>query len=189
MLVNRHNRAAYSSQAVRHVAEKINELHWESEPPVFDAAEKEIELLTKGTNLTSQNIIESLPNEWSSNDDFEESSSEDHTQSSRYEELRLRLKVLSKQRRTQRQKQAQFTIVQQLTAPFKNIREFLQPNIDSEGGELGRELAKMKELTVKLQSLRDTDDVIDSQQLQKQPSRSDPGPCEENEEIDDSMTS
>lgn len=28
-------------------------------------------------------IIENLPNEWSSNDDIEESSSEDHTQSSR----------------------------------------------------------------------------------------------------------
>ena len=106
----------------------------------------------------------------------------------RYEELRLRLRMLSEQRQTQRQKQAQFTLVQQLTAPFKNIREYLQPNIVSEGGELGREWAKMKELTVKLQSLRDTDDVIDSPQPQKQPSRSDPGPCEGNEQIDDSMT-
>lgn len=57
MQLNRHNRAAYSSQAVRHVAEKINELYWESEPPAFDAAEKEIELLTKGTNLTSQKYV------------------------------------------------------------------------------------------------------------------------------------
>lgn len=103
----------------------------------------------------------------------------------RYEELNLRLKVLSKQRQTQRQKQAQFTLVQQLTAPFKNVREYLQPNIVSEGGELGRGLAKMKEPTVKFQSLRDNDVVIDSLQPQKQPSRSDPGPCEGNEQIDD----
>ena len=61
MLVNRHNRAAYSSQAVRHVAEKINELCWESEPPVFDAAEKEIELLTTGANLTSQEYVSLEP--------------------------------------------------------------------------------------------------------------------------------
>ena len=57
MLVNHHNHAAYSSQAVRHVAEKINELYWESEPPVFDATKKEIKLLTKGTNLTSQKYV------------------------------------------------------------------------------------------------------------------------------------
>lgn len=61
MLINRHDRAAYSSQAVHHVAERINELYGESEPPGFDAAEKEIELLTKGTNLASQKYISSEP--------------------------------------------------------------------------------------------------------------------------------
>lgn len=57
MLINRHNRAAYSSQAVRHVAERINELYWESEPPTFDVAEKKIQLLTKGTDLASQKYV------------------------------------------------------------------------------------------------------------------------------------
>lgn len=144
MLTNRHNRAAYSSQAVRHVAERITELYWESEPPTFDVAEKKIQLLTKGTDLTSQNIIELLLAEWPSNDNVEESISKDRTESSRviiyHILLQSRLKELDKQRQTQQQKHAQFESVQRLIAPFKDAREYIQPNLVSEDGELGREL-------------------------------------------------
>lgn len=103
MLINRHNRAVYSSQAVRHVAERINELYWESEPPTFGVAEKKIQLLTKGTDLASQkyvslsgrvrrgatdadlrlSIIELLPAEWPSDNNVKKSISKDHTESSR----------------------------------------------------------------------------------------------------------
>lgn len=171
MLTNRHNRAAYSSQAVRHVAERITELYWESEPPTFDVAEKKIQLLTKGTDLTSQkyvevrfhptnrsgrvrggatdadlrlSIIELLLAEWPSNDNVEESISKDRTESSRviiyHILLQSRLKELDKQRQTQQQKHAQFESVQRLIAPFKDAREYIQPNLVSEDGELGREL-------------------------------------------------
>ncbi|MCJ1263903.1 hypothetical protein MMC22_003773 [Lobaria immixta] len=136
-------RCVLFARAVGHVAERITELYWESEPPTFDVAEKKIQLLTKGTDLTSQNIIELLLAEWPSNNNVEESISKDHTESSRliiyHILLQSRLKELDKQRQTQQQKHAQFESVQRLIAPFKDAREYIQPNLVSEDGELGRE--------------------------------------------------
>lgn len=53
-----HNCAAYSSQAIRHVAEKINDLYWDSELPDFAAGCEDIDVPMKGGDLTSHEYVQ-----------------------------------------------------------------------------------------------------------------------------------
>ncbi|KZF19638.1 hypothetical protein L228DRAFT_250685 [Xylona heveae TC161] len=154
-IARRHNKSAYSSEALRHVAEQIDALYWESGAVSGGADEQDRSGLELGADLAQPETIEKLPEEWPTGE------GEDEAAVARYQELRERLFELSTQRQAQRQRFEHYKQLQKLVEPFRNAHENVQPNLVTRDGELGKELDKMRifmaRVTGKLADVRNND--------------------------------
>lgn len=56
-ILRHHNRAAYSSQPLRHAAEQIYELYWDSGEPRFDDQGEEVMVMERGADLTDTSWV------------------------------------------------------------------------------------------------------------------------------------
>ena len=68
----------------------------------------------------------------------------------RYNQLRKRLLALNQERLVQTERRAQYKLLHQLMALFKNVQDNIQPNLVTKDGELGIELDKMKVLIARV---------------------------------------
>ncbi|KAI9838395.1 MAG: hypothetical protein M1819_005664 [Sarea resinae] len=142
-IVRRHNRAAYSSEALRHVAEQIDALYWAAGAPEDEMDGRESGL-RRDADLRKNEVIAALPPEWPQD---EEGDGEDIE---RYQELQTRLTELAARRQEMQQKLARYKQLQQLLEPFENPQENIQPNLVTRDGELQQELTKMRILMAKV---------------------------------------
>ncbi len=85
-----------------------------------------------------------LPETWDDSDE------EDEAKKARYQELASRLKSLDDRRKELREKVAVYKMVKELLEPFENPTETVQGNLVARGGELERELEKMRLLVARV---------------------------------------
>ncbi|KAI9812899.1 MAG: hypothetical protein M1827_004417 [Pycnora praestabilis] len=149
-IARRHNKAAYSSQALRHVAEQIDALYWAAGAVDSDIRVGGEEVLEKGVDLTANDNIAKLPEEWPADQVSNEADLERYHNLRRYEQLQARLKELSAQRQAQQQKMAQYKHLQRLLEPLKDPQKNVQPNLVTRDGELGPELDRMRMLMARV---------------------------------------
>ncbi|KAI9836515.1 MAG: hypothetical protein M1838_005012 [Thelocarpon superellum] len=155
VIAQHHNKAVYSSQALRHVAEQIDRLYWESSDPSQDVGGYEV--FEKGVDLTKDSNITNLPDQWYD----DEGQSDDKLE--RYAELQIRLSELSAQRDATRRRLQQFKHLQHSLEPFTDPQKTVQPNLVTRDGELGMELDRtrilMARVAEKVERLRDGGDM------------------------------
>ena len=68
-LLKRHAKIVYSTLAIRHVAEQIDKLYWQSAAPVESQDRAEDDVLRQGDDLTSTEKVDNLPDEWDDDTD------------------------------------------------------------------------------------------------------------------------
>ncbi|EER36510.1 conserved hypothetical protein [Histoplasma capsulatum H143] len=147
-ILKKHNRAVFSSQAIHHVARQIENLYWNSVDPETGGELSQGLVIEKGTDLSNSMSIARLPEQWSydGNDDVGE---DDKV---RYEQLRLRLLELDKQRKKQQERLTQYRLLRELLEPFKDPQMNIQPNLVTRDSPLGQEIDRMRMLVAKVTS-------------------------------------
>ncbi|EEH06251.1 conserved hypothetical protein [Histoplasma capsulatum G186AR] len=160
----------FSSQAIHHVARQIENLYWNSVDPETGGELSQGLVIEKGTDLSNSMSIARLPEQWSydGNDDVGEDDkvrfestirSSIHNQHiipnwvfDRYEQLRLRLLELDKQRKKQQERLTQYRLLRELLEPFKDPQMNIQPNLVTRDSPLGQEIDRMRMLVAKVTS-------------------------------------
>ncbi|EDN04780.1 predicted protein [Histoplasma mississippiense (nom. inval.)] len=123
-ILKKHNRAVFSSQAIHHVARQIENLYWNSIDPETGGELSQGLVIEKGTDLSN----------------------------SIYEQLRLRLLELDKQRKKQQERLTQYRLLRELLEPFKDPQINIQPNLVTRDSPLGQEIDRMRMLVAKVTS-------------------------------------
>ncbi|KAG5293026.1 hypothetical protein I7I48_05289 [Histoplasma ohiense] len=147
-ILKKHNRAVFSSQAIHHVARQIENLYWNSIDPETGGELSQGLVIEKGTDLSNSMSIARLPEQWS--DDGNDDVGEDDKV--RYEQLRLRLLELDKQRKKQQERLTQYRLLRELLEPFKDPQMNIQPNLVTRDSPLGQEIDRMRMLVAKVTS-------------------------------------
>ncbi|QSS59490.1 hypothetical protein I7I51_08925 [Histoplasma capsulatum] len=147
-ILKKHNRAVFSSQAIHHVARQIENLYWNSIDPETGGELSQGLVIEKGTDLSNSMSIARLPEKWS--DDGNDDVGEDDRV--RYEQLRLRLLELDKQRKKQQERLTQYRLLRELLEPFKDPQINIQPNLVTRDSPLGQEIDRMRMLVAKVTS-------------------------------------
>ncbi|MCJ1420202.1 hypothetical protein MMC32_006559 [Xylographa parallela] len=149
-LIHAHNLHVYPAPALRHVAEQIDALYWAAGAPAEGPVEDDTDAVARRTDLTGDEAILSLPNEWAAYDSADASGLEGFAEAARYKQLRARLAALSEARAAQRVKMAQAERLRELLRPFERAMENVQPNLVTRDGELAREVERMKVLMARV---------------------------------------
>ncbi|RKU46640.1 hypothetical protein DL546_007797 [Coniochaeta pulveracea] len=136
-----HSRRVHPPQAIRHVAEQLDTLYWNAISSTSDDA-----TLTVGHNLSDAEAIDDLPESWPLEAEVERAPSE----AARYEELVSRLKGLSERRREMEGKLARLKGMTELMEPFEGGTEGVQENLLTRGGEVEKELERMRILLARV---------------------------------------
>lgn len=139
--LSQHSRRVHPPQAIRHIAEQLDALYWTTISSGSDDA-----TLTVGHNLSSPEAIDDLPEKWPVDAEVERSPSE----AARYEELVSRLKGLSERRREMEGELARLKGMRELMEPFEGGTEGVQDNLLTRGGEVERELERMRILLARV---------------------------------------
>ncbi|KAI9823714.1 MAG: hypothetical protein M1832_002271 [Thelocarpon impressellum] len=142
LVARHHNRAAYSSQALRHVAEQIDALYWVSGDPGRNVGGDEV--LERGVDLSREANIGKLPDQWLDDEGAEDAELE------RYADLQAQLTELSARRGAADERLRQYRQLRQLLEPFRDPQASVQPNLVTKDGELGRELDRMRLLMARV---------------------------------------
>ncbi|KAI5820245.1 kinetochore Sim4 complex subunit Fta4, partial [Pyronema omphalodes] len=140
LIVRKHHNHVYPSQTLRHVAEQIDQLYWQSD----DEPIKEIEVLKPGVDLTLKENIEALPESYPN----PQGATEEELEA--YETLRARMRRASEVLEKQRQKRKYYEELLERLKPFMDPVENVQPNLATRDGQLNEEIEKMKMLAVLL---------------------------------------
>ncbi|OAX80416.1 hypothetical protein ACJ72_05251 [Emergomyces africanus] len=144
--LKKHNRAAFSSQAIHHVARQIESLYWGSIDLETSGELSQGLVIEKGTDLTSSRSITRLPEQWRDDGDIDEDGK------LRYEQLQQRLLELDNRRKKQQDRLAQYKQLKELLEPFKDPQKNIQPNLVTRDSPLGQEIDKMRMLVAKVTS-------------------------------------
>jgi hypothetical protein len=139
--LSQHSRRVHPPQAIRHVAEQLDALYWTTISSGPDPA-----TLTVGHNLSSSEAIEDLPEKWPVDSEVERSTSD----AARYEELVSRLKGLGERRREVEGRLGRLKAMSELMEPFEGGTEGVQENLLTRGGEVERELERMRILLARV---------------------------------------
>ncbi|KAK2807964.1 hypothetical protein FQN50_005206 [Emmonsiellopsis sp. PD_5] len=149
--LRKHNRAAFSSQAIHHVARQIETLYWNAiDPEVGGEGAGGGLVVERGTDLTSSRTISRLPEEWRGDHDDADDDDVNEDEKMRYTTLHHRLTTLSAQRAHHQARLAQYKQLQELLQPFREPQTTIQPNLVTRDGELGQELDRMRMLVAKV---------------------------------------
>ncbi|EON64039.1 hypothetical protein W97_03269 [Coniosporium apollinis CBS 100218] len=147
-LLRRHSKSAYSSIAIRHIAEQIDKLYWEAGAPDPHADEALSQSgITPDDDLTSDETISRLPETWEESSPRE---TEDADGNEIYASLLTNLHALSARRAALRKKIQQYRHLQSLLEPFKDPHENIQPNLVTRDAALATELTKMRTLSARV---------------------------------------
>ncbi|GME48561.1 glutamyl-tRNA reductase [Neofusicoccum parvum] len=157
-LVRRHNKSAYPSLAIRHVAEQIDALYWAAGAPPLSlpAPSSDLDTATRTTttdpldpscDLTSSHAIAALPPTWA---DASATPPRNAAAAQRYEELIGSLQALAARRDAARRKLARYRRLRAAVAPLRAPRENVQANLVTRDGALAKEVAGAKTLGVRV---------------------------------------
>ncbi|KAF2231719.1 hypothetical protein EV356DRAFT_518271 [Viridothelium virens] len=154
-LLRQHVKAAYSSLAIRHVAEQIDKLYWNAAEPLLEQGEISDDLPRRDADLTLDETISQLPSSWADPDtslSFErrETQLEDFAEQSSYSDSVSQLRSLAKRRAVLRTRLDQLRALKDILDPFREPQSRVQPNLTTKDGELARELTRMRALTARV---------------------------------------
>ncbi|KAK2781302.1 hypothetical protein FQN53_000646 [Emmonsiellopsis sp. PD_33] len=148
--LRKHNRAAFSSQAIHHVARQVETLYWNAiDPEVGGEGARGALVVERGTDLTNSRTISRLPEEWRGDHD-DDDDDVNEAEKTRYTTLHHRLATLSAQRAHHQARLAQYKQLQELLQPFRDPQTTIQPNLVTRDGQLGQELDRMRMLVAKV---------------------------------------
>ncbi|KAF2102576.1 hypothetical protein NA57DRAFT_25135, partial [Rhizodiscina lignyota] len=153
--VRRHNKAAYSSLAIRHVAEQIDKLYWVTGAPILFDDDHEATLdgqdpiLRIGDDLCSDVSITKLPED---PEELEEISSARHQLDNhdRYTVVLEKIKDLSQRRAALQNKVRAYKRLASSLEPFKDPQTTVQPNLVTRDGQLADGVARSSELNIRV---------------------------------------
>lgn len=150
--MRRHTKAAYSSLAVRHVAEQIDRLYWDAAATDLehgDYEEPDDGVLRVGDDLTSVEAIDKLPDTWEFDTDGTLTAKQ-RSDRDAYEEACRALKTLSESREAALRKLRAMEQLKTALLPFEDPRQNVQPNLVTRDGKLAEELDRCIELSVRV---------------------------------------
>lgn len=150
--LRRHTKAAYSSLAVRHVAEQIDQLYWDAAAPdvdVEDFDDPEDGILRVGDDLTSAASIEQLTDTWEF-DSETTISAKQRADRDAYEEACRKLKALSEKRENTLKNLRALQQLKSTLQHFEDPQRNVQANLVTKDGKLAEELTRCKELSVRV---------------------------------------
>jgi hypothetical protein len=152
-ILHRHTQLHYSEISKRHVAEQIDRLYWNDADPArysnFAGGRGRREVLERGTDYATPSNIAGLPSRWPDAED-------DSRRRSEYAAKVERLKELDSQREELKSRVSAYralhsVLVSNLVGSGEgDAAEVMQPNLVARGGELERELERMKMLLVRV---------------------------------------
>ncbi|CUS14085.1 unnamed protein product [Tuber aestivum] len=145
VVAKRHQKLVYSSQALRHVAEQIDDLYQKKDDDV-EGITQEDDVLRRGANLKDPQSIDLLPESYPA----EGGDSEEDLEETRYQTLRAKLANHSAALQAQRQRHAYYSQLKSLVAPFADPQRSVQPNLVTKDGPLAAELERTRLLAAKL---------------------------------------
>ncbi|KAK8241589.1 kinetochore Sim4 complex subunit Fta4 [Phyllosticta capitalensis] len=167
--LTRHNKIAYSTIAIRHTAEQIDALYWQStapKPSTSSSSTSSLSLSNDSSNnpfrsaadLTSPTTIAALPPSWDDVDPEQAqtlSTTTTSTSSQRqlqhaYTTRTAHLRDLSSRRAAARLKLARLKALKAALRPLADPAQSVQPNLATRDGELAAEVARMKTLGVRV---------------------------------------
>ncbi|KAG0638014.1 kinetochore Sim4 complex subunit Fta4 [Tuber brumale] len=143
VVAKRHQKLVYSSQALRHVAEQIDDLYQKKDDSV-EGITQEDDVLRRGANLKDPQNIDLLPESYPA----EEKDSEEDLEE--YQILKAKLANHSAALQAQRQRHAYYSQLKSLIAPFADPQQSVQPNLVTKDGPLATELERTRLLAAKL---------------------------------------
>ncbi|KAM3076302.1 hypothetical protein ACMFMG_006194 [Clarireedia jacksonii] len=142
--LKQHNKLSYPPQAQRHVAEQIDRLYWAAgERDVIVNGEEWSE---KGADYRLASNIESLPLSWS-----EEAETKAPAQAARYTVLQQKLVALNERRNAVKERLEQCRAAEKLLRPLEEASGCVQENLVTRGGEVERELERMRMLLLRVE--------------------------------------
>ncbi|OCK84363.1 hypothetical protein K432DRAFT_320534 [Lepidopterella palustris CBS 459.81] len=161
--LRRHNKTVYSSLSIRHVAEQIDQLYWDSAAPDLEvhdpvAATNDEEGATSNIrvedDLRLDENIAKLPPTWTPSYSIRplptsSSSSSPATQEA-YTNILTRLHSISARRLTLAQKLSTYRTLLILLKPYRNPQSTIQPNLVTRDATLGAELLKTRTLAIRV---------------------------------------
>ncbi|MCJ1327571.1 hypothetical protein MMC10_004242 [Thelotrema lepadinum] len=157
--IKSHNAAAFPAQALSHVAQQIDALYWAAAEPDAEGAEVHPDAVRVGADLRDEDIISSLPETYPTDSPpssprpskrSRPSALETFDTSSRYALLRTKLQDLNTRRMETQQELDQARALAELLRPLADAPVNVQPNLVVKGGELEREVGRMKVLAARL---------------------------------------
>ncbi|PUU72243.1 kinetochore Sim4 complex subunit Fta4 [Tuber borchii] len=143
VVAKRHQKLVYSSQALRHVAEQIDDLYQKKDDSE-EGITREDDVLRRGANLKDPQNIDLLPESYPA----EEKDSEEDLEE--YQTLKAKLANHSAALQAQRQRHAYYSQLKSLIAPFASPQQSVQPNLVTKDGPLAAELERTRLLAAKL---------------------------------------
>jgi len=143
VVAKRHQKLVYSSQALRHVAEQIDDLYQKKDDSE-EGITREDDVLRRGANLKDPQNIDLLPESYPA----EEKDSEEDLEE--YQILKAKLANHSAALQAQRQRHAYYSQLKSLIAPFADPQQSVQPNLVTKDGPLAAELERTRLLAAKL---------------------------------------
>ncbi|KAH7050187.1 kinetochore Sim4 complex subunit Fta4 [Macrophomina phaseolina] len=169
-LIRRHNKSAFPSLAIRHVADQIDALYWTAAAPPLslpqdaDAAAADaddgdgtptLDPLHPSADLTASATIAALAPTWAEAIDRDPARvpEGDKDAGERYEELVQRLQALDEKRALLRRKLERYKRVREGVEALREPREVVQRNLVTRDGELARGVAEVKTLGVRVEEL------------------------------------
>lgn len=164
-----HNRAVYSAQTQRHVAEQIDALYWSDVTQLgrYPLGRDEM-VMGKDIDISTPEGLDALPGVYddlflnpgqqqqqqhtgiAGQEEGGGGGEEEEEAASRYALLRVRLGIAMAEQRKQRSRLEGYRRLAKLLEPFESPGEETQPNLMGASGELGRELDKMRILLARV---------------------------------------
>lgn len=156
-----HNRAVYSAQTQRHVAEQIDALYWSDVTRLgLDPPDPDEVVVGRDVDLSIPDGLDTLPIVYEDlflipmhhhqhhhhqhlGDAVQQERRDD---TARYAALRARLSAAMAEQRRQRSRLEAYRQLAKLLKPFESAGEEVQPNLAGTDGELRRELDRMRGL-------------------------------------------
>jgi hypothetical protein len=159
--VKSHNRAVFSAQATRHIAEQIETLYWNevraereaindaNQPRAETTVPRDIDLSTsEGLAQLGETWTENLSTPLDANTPEPEPSTT--AQDAQYTSLHTQLQTLITRRDAALVTLRRYQRLQTLLEPYEDPQRRIQPNLVTKDGELARELERMRSLLARV---------------------------------------
>ncbi|KAF2199467.1 hypothetical protein GQ43DRAFT_352033, partial [Delitschia confertaspora ATCC 74209] len=155
--LKRHSKIVYSDMSIRHVADQIDTLYWNSAAPELEIqgdsaldTEADDGTLYEGDDLSLGRNIEKLPTSWDASEESPASDEDNAIDQDAYASALTRLQDLSTRRLTLQHKLTTYRTLLSLLEPYRNPQETVQPNLVTRDGPLATELGRTRKLAIRV---------------------------------------